>query len=381
MKKLSVLRRNYTLLLLPLLLLAGCGNQQEEEQMAFPPAEVVAFQVESQEVTLSTALPGRTTAYRYAEVRPQVSGIVIKRLFEEGAEVSEGESLYQIDDQLYRAALAVQQANLATAEAALESAELRYQRYTQVIGSNGVSQQDLDEAEIALNQAKANMASAEAQLHQAEINLEYTQVRAPISGRIGRSSVTEGALVTAQQATSLALIQQLDPIYVDVSKSAQEMLDLRLQIQSGQVVAMEPAEVTISLENGMDYPHKGRVASSEVLVSETTGSVILRAVVPNPEQILLPGMYVHTEIAEGVQPRAILIPQQSLMRDRTGGAMVYLINAENMIEARPVTADRAIGDKWLVSEGLAAGDRIVLEGIQKVQPGAPVSPVMAGTQE
>ncbi len=329
-------------------------------------------------MTLARTLPGRASPYLVAEVRPQVTGIVEKRLFDEGSRVKEGQPLYQLDAATYRAAHASARAALARAEAGLEAARLRARRADQLVGERLISQQDYDSAAAALLQAEADVAAAEATLQGATVTLARTRITAPISGRIGRSSITQGALVTANQDEVLATIQQLDPIYVDVTQSSAELLELRKAIAAGQVEAGRHLPVAIQLEDGSRYPHDGRLAFAEVTVEPTTGSYMLRIEVPNPEHVLLPGMYVNAEVGSGVRPDALLVPQQGITRGPKGDAYAMVVDAEGNVERRPVRVGRSLGDKWLVEDGLAAGDRVIVEGLQKIRPGAPVQPTEAG---
>lgn len=342
---------------------------------AKPPQDVGVITLVAQKVTLSTDLPGRTSSYRVAEVRPQVNGVLLKRLFTEGAEVKEGQQLYQIDPAPYQAALDSAQATLQHANAALNIAKLQADRYQSLKSSNAISKSDYDTTMATQQGALADVASAKAAVESAQINLTYTRVLAPISGRTGRS-VTEGALVTTNQAASLVTIQQLDPIYVDIPQSTALMTRLRREIASGQIksVGDNEAAITLTLEDGSAYDQPGRLQFSEVTVDQGTGSVILRAVFPNPKAFLLPGMFVTAHLEEGVSEHGILVPQQGVTRDPRGQATSYIVTADNKVELRSIRTDRAIGDKWLVSEGLAAGDRVIVTGLQKVMPGATVNP-------
>jgi len=349
-----------------LALVGGCGKPQE--QAAPPPPEVTVVTLKAQPVTLDTELPGRTTAYRVADVRPQVAGIILKRFFTEGTDVKAGQQLYQIDPAPYEAIYASAKADAVAAKAQAE-------RYEQLVEANAISKQDYDNAVAA-------KLKAEAAAEQARINLVYTKVLAPISGRIGRSAVTEGALVTAGQATALATIQQLDPIYVDAVQPSAMLLRLRRDFASGRLkkVGDQQAEVTLKLEDGSAYPQAGKLQFSEVTVDATSGSVTLRAVYPNPDGFLLPGMFVHQRIQEGVDDSALLVPQQAVTRDPSGAATTLVVNAENTVEPRIVQTERTVGDKWLVTSGVKAGDRVIVEGVLKVRPGAVVKPVEQGSQ-
>jgi membrane fusion protein (multidrug efflux system) len=331
-------------------------------------------------VTLHTELAGRTSATRYGEVRPQVSGIIRERKFVEGTDVKAGQVLYQVDDAVYKAAVESAKAALAKAEANLKSAQVTASRYEELSRVDAVSRQARDDARAALAQAKADVAAAKAALESARIDLEHSRITAPIGGRIGRSSVTAGALVTAGQAQSLATIQQLDPIYVDLTRSATELMQLRRDLESGKLrsVDKDQARVKLLLPDGTPYEHEGRLQFSEVTVDPGTGSVTLRAVFPNPDRHLLPGMYVRALLEEGVRDNAILAPQRGVTRDARGQAVALVVDGEGKVAQRLVVTERAIGDQWLVSEGLAAGDRLIVEGLQKIRPGMPVTVVDAG---
>jgi len=335
-----------------------------------------------QSVTLTTELPGRTSAHLVAEVRPQVGGIIQQRLFTEGSDVKAGQALYQIDPATYKAAFASARAAQAKAEANLIPARLKEQRFRDLVKIKAVSQQDYDDANAALKQAEADLASSKAAVESARINLAYTRVTAPISGRIGRSTVTTGALVTASQPAALATIQQLSSMYVDVTQSSAEMLRLKRQLASGLLKdnAAAQARVRLLLEDGSAYPVPGSLKFSEVTVEESTGSITLRAVFPNPKQVLLPGMFVRAVLEEGVDDQAILVPQRGVTRNPAGNALVMVVGPEDKVEQRLVKVARTIGDSWLVSEGLKAGDRVILEGIQKAKPGSPVKVVPFGSK-
>ncbi len=361
--------------------LTACQDKQPAATGERPPAEVTVVTVAPQQVNLTTELPGRAVAFRKAEVRPQVSGLLQRRLFEEGTTVEAGQQLYQIDAERYEAAVQTAKANLAKAKANATSAQAREKRYENLLGQKAISQQNYDDALATSRQAAADVAVSEAALVTAQIDLDYTRVVAPISGRIGKSSVTEGALVSAQQAGVLATIHQLDPIYVDLAQPAARILDLRRQIMSGELAARDSAPVTITLEDGTVYPHKGELQFTEMNVNETTGTVVVRALFPNPDHLLLPGMFVRAEIQEGVRGQALLVPQRGVTRDREGNATALVVNADNKVEVRTLTASRAIGNNWLVENGLSAGDRVIVEGLQKVAPGATVKPAEAAAPQ
>nr|WP_324259158.1 efflux RND transporter periplasmic adaptor subunit [Cellvibrio fontiphilus] len=360
------------------LLLAGCDDANPDAAkaaQAVPEVGVVTVAVSN--LPLQTELPGRTSAFRKAEVRPQVSGIIQQRLFTEGTEIKAGTALYQIDPASYKAAVSSAQAELVRTQAALAAADAREKRYQNLVAIKAISQQDYDDALASRNQAKAAVAVARAALESATINLEYTRVLAPIDGVISKSAVTEGALVNAGQADVLADILQLDPIYVDVSQSADELLQLRRQMKNGQVVAVDSASVRLLLEDGSVYEHEGSLQFAEVGVNESTGTVTLRAQFPNPDRLLLPGMFVRAQVEEGVRNNAILIAQRGVTRDRTGSATAMVVNREGIVEQRQLITGRAVGDQWLVLDGLAEGDRVIVEGLQKVKPGVPVKTVPA----
>ena len=339
-------------------LLSGCKKEEAAPVSQIPQVGVVTLQ--AQPYTLVSDLPGRTIAYRVAEVRPQVNGIILKRLFKEGSEVKEGQQLYQIDPSVY-------EATLASAKANLQSTRSLSDRYKQLVAEQAVSRQEFDDAQ-------AKRLQAEATLKGAEIDLRYTKVLAPLSGRIGRSNVTEGALVSNGQADAMAVIQQLDPIYVDVTQSSAELLKLRRELESGrlQKVGENAAKVTLNLEDGSTYAQEGRLEFSEVSVDQTTGSVTLRAVFPNPEHNLLPGMFVHARLNNGVNAAAILAPQQGVTRDLKGQPTALVVNQDNKVELRQLKASRTVGSDWLIEEGLNPGDRLITEGLQYVKPGAEV---------
>ncbi|MBD9408635.1 efflux RND transporter periplasmic adaptor subunit [Stutzerimonas stutzeri] len=344
--------------------LAGCQEEAAPPAQQKPTVGVVTLQAEPFAVT--TDLPGRTRAYRIAEVRPQVNGIIQKRLFTEGSEVKAGQQLYQIDAAVYEATLKSAQASLASSKSLAD-------RYAELVKDQAVSKQAYDEARAASLQA-------EAELERARIDLRYTKVLAPISGRIGRSAVTEGALVSNGQAQELATIQQLDPIYVDVTQPARDLLALRRDLAEGrlQKAGENAAKVTLKLEDGSDYGHEGKLEFSEVTVDPGTGSVTLRAVFPNPDKVLLPGMFVHAQLVAGLKSEAILVPQQGVTRNTKGEPTAMVVNAENKVELRPIKTERAVGNRWLVGEGLQPGDRVITEGLQFIQPGVEVEVAPAG---
>ncbi|EBK2699518.1 TPA: efflux RND transporter periplasmic adaptor subunit [Salmonella enterica subsp. salamae serovar 1,4,12,[27]:b:[e,n,x]] len=353
-------------------LLAGCNDQGDTPAHAGEP-QVTVHVVETAPLAVTTELPGRTSAFRIAEVRPQVSGIVLKRNFTEGSDVEAGQSLYQIDPATYQADYDSAKGELAKSEAAAAIAHLTVKRYVPLVGTKYISQQEYDQAIADARQADAAVVAAKAAVESARINLAYTKVTSPISGRIGKSNVTEGALVTNGQSTELATVQQLDPIYVDVTQSSNDFMRLKQSVEQGSL-HKDSANSTVQLvmENGQVYPLKGTLQFSDVTVDESTGSITLRAVFPNPQHSLLPGMFVRARIDEGVQPNSILVPQQGVTRTPRGDAMVMVVNDKSQVEARNVVAAQAIGDKWLISEGLKPGDKVIVSGLQKARPGVQV---------
>ena len=375
------------LLLSSLLFLPGCDRagvnaaQTGSADAAAPLPQVGIVEIRPRPVSLDTELAGRTTSYLIAEVRPQVSGIILDRAYEEGSRITVGQLLYRIDPATYQAAYDSAVATLRRDEAAMTRARLTADRYRELLKTKSVSQEVYDDAAAALKQAKATVDIDKAALESARINLDYTRVTAPISGRIGRSNVTQGALVTASQATPLATIQQYDPIYVDVTQSSAELLRLKRVLASGQLqpTGELDANVALILEDGTNYAHRGRLQFTEVSVDENTGSVTLRAVFPNPEHQLLPGMYVRAVITEGVKQAAILAPQKAVTRDAKGRASAMVLGSGDRIEQRNLTLDRAVGNQWLVTAGLQPGDRLIVDGLQKVRPGIPASAVNLDT--
>jgi membrane fusion protein (multidrug efflux system) len=362
--------------------LCGCGRAQAPTGQQGP-TEVGVVTLATRSVDIVDELPGRTVAYRVAEVRPQVSGIVQQRMFAEGSEVKAGEQLYQIDPATYNAALHSAEAALQRAEANRDKAKLLRDRYGPLRESNLVSQQAYDDAVAGFDAAEADVAAAKAQRETARINLVYCQVLAPIAGRIGRTLVTEGALVTSQQETPLALVQQLDPIYVDITQSSVEMLRLQRALASGGLQRDEQnqAEVSLTLEDGSLYPERGKLQFAEVSVEPSTGAVVLRALFPNPRKELLPGMFVRAQLTQAMKRDALLVPQRGVTRNQRGEAVVLVVGDGNIVAERTVTAARVIGNDWLISDGLRAGERVVLEGLQKVRPGDEVRPVEVAVEQ
>jgi membrane fusion protein (multidrug efflux system) len=355
--------------------LIACGGHGDETSSG-PAPQVTVLTLKKQPVTLTRSLPGRTSAYLIAEVRPQVSGIVKRRLFIEGGNVTAGQVLYDLDDSLYRAQYNSAKASLQKAQATLQAARLAAKRSAELVGIEAVSAQDNETAVAALGQADADVAAAQAAVDSGAVNLAYAHIVAPISGRIGKSTVTQGALVTAGQAAPLATIQQLDPIYVEVNQSSSEWLALKQDIDAGRVEtdrAAAPAKIL--LENGAAYPHEGQLQFSDVTVDPSTGNFLLRAIVPNPRLLLLPGMYVQAILNEGLLTQALLAPQVGITRDAKGNGSAMVVNRAGKVEARSVRVSRTLGDQWLVEEGLSAGDRLIVEGLQKVQPDMPVQAV------
>jgi membrane fusion protein (multidrug efflux system) len=354
--------------------LAGCDKKRTTQAPPAAPVQVGVVTLKAQSVALTTELPGRTTAFLTADVRPQVSGLVTRRIFIEGAEVKAGEQLYQIDPATYQAAYDSAVATLAHNQAALASARAKSARYRPLAAAQAVSRQDYDDAVASAGEAAADIGTAQASIEQARINLGYTKVTSPISGRIGRSSVTPGALVTANQTTVLATVTQLDPIYVDVTQPATTLLRLRQELAAGKLQASGPnqAKVELILEDGSKYPVPGTLQFSEVTVDQGTGTVLLRAIFPNADHSLLPGLYVRAELQEGVDDKGLLVPQQGVAHNTHGDPTVLVVDKDNKAALKIVQTSRTFGDKWIVTGGLAAGDRVIVDGLQKVRPGAVV---------
>ncbi|ECE0515095.1 multidrug efflux pump subunit AcrA [Salmonella enterica subsp. enterica] len=360
------------LMLSGILALTGCDDKQDQQGgQQMPEVGVVTLKTEPLQIT--TELPGRTVAYRIAEVRPQVSGIILKRNFVEGSDIEAGVSLYQIDPATYQATYDSAKGDLAKAQAAANIAELTVKRYQKLLGTQYISKQEYDQALADAQQATAAVVAAKAAVETARINLAYTKVTSPISGRIGKSSVTEGALVQNGQASALATVQQLDPIYVDVTQSSNDFLRLKQELANGSLKQENgKAKVDLVTSDGIKFPQSGTLEFSDVTVDQTTGSITLRAIFPNPDHTLLPGMFVRARLQEGTKPTALLVPQQGVTRTPRGDATVLVVGADNKVETRQIVASQAIGDKWLVTDGLKAGDRVVVSGLQKVRPGAQV---------
>ena len=361
-------------------MLTGCKDDATQGQAAaqrqMPPTEIMYVTAKTGDQMLETVLSGRTSAFYEAEVRPQVNGILQKKLFKDGTEVKAGDQLYQIDAAPYQAAIKSAEAAVAQAQAALSKASADAKRSTELLKVNAVSKQSDDAAQAALKSARANLKAAQAQLTNAKINLTYSKVLSPITGRISRSEFTEGALMSAYQVQPLTRVQQLDPIYVDVTQTADDLIRIRRDIASGALKtdADGNARVVLKYDDGTTYAHEGRLTFTDVTVNETTGTVNLRAVFPNPDKVLLPGLYVRAQLIEGIRPDSIVLPMQCVMRDAKGDASVYVVGEGNKIEARPVVATRTIGTNWLIDSGLKNGDRVVFQGFQRIRPGAVVTP-------
>ncbi len=356
-----------------LALMAACSK---EEAPPPPPTPTVGVVTVAQEaVTLTTELPGRIAAVETSEVRPQVSGVIRRRLFTEGAMVRSGQVLYEIEDAPYRAALGTAQGLLGAAQSQINATRLQAQRYGQLVALNAVSKQEADNATASAQQARANVAAQRAAVEAARVNLNFTRIKAPISGRIGRSIFTAGALVQTGQTDALATIQRTDTVYVDVTQSAAQLLDLKAAMASGGVTRGDgTARVQLILPNGQTYPIEGRLQFAEVTVDPATGAVTLRASFPNPNGLLLPGMYVRAKLVEGIRSQAIMAPQEGITRDPRGKATAMVVTAQNKVEQRNVVTDRVIGDKWIVTSGLKPGDKLIVEGLLNLRPGTTVKP-------
>ncbi len=361
----------------PLLALLACSGEDRNAAAARPRVVEVGFvTLQARSVTVSRQLAGRTNAFLTSEVRPQITGIIKSREFTEGSEVKRGQALYKIDAARYQAARDEAKAALQSARASASALESKAERYKGLRGNEAVSAQEADDVIAAAAQATARVAQARAALETASINLDYTTIAAPISGRIGRSLVTAGALVTTNQSQALATIQQLDPIYVDITQSSAELLELRRQLAKGDALPAK-AQLTLTLEDGTNYAHPGTLEFAEAMVDENTGSVTLRAKFPNPDETLLPGMFVRVNAPQAVLPKAVLAPQQGITRDPKGRATAFVVGKGDVAEARTVTTGQAIGDQWLILDGLEAGDRLIVEGTSKIRPGAQLKPVAA----
>jgi membrane fusion protein (multidrug efflux system) len=351
--------------------LTACGRHEGPPQGQGPvPVTIVTLNL--QPVTLTRELPGRAIPYLVAEVRPQVNGIVAQRLFTEGGLVKAGQPLYQLDDATYRADAESARANLARAQATLFTTQLNARRSAELVKIDAVSKQDDETTAAALLQVEADVKAAQAAVDRANVVLGYARITSPISGRIGKSSVTQGALVTANQTAPLSTVQQLDPIYVDLTQSSAELLELRKAFAAGTLKGAGDLPVTILLEDGTRYEHDGRLAFTDVTVDPSTGSYALRVVVPNPDSLLLPGMYVRAVVSNGLRQNAVLVPQQGVARDPKGNTTAMVARPDGTAELRQIRVSQTVGDQWLVEEGLAAGDRVIVEGLQKIRPGLPV---------
>lgn len=357
-------------------LLAGCGNEEANAPVAVAP-EVGVIRVSTRPVVFTTELPGRTSPFLVAEVRPQVGGIIQKRIFKEGSVVKAGDILYQIDPETFKAQVDSAEAALKKAEANLLPARLKAERYADLVKVNAVSQQECEDALAASQQARAEVGVCRAAVKTARIDLNYTSVRSPITGHIGKSAVTDGALVTANQAAPLATVQQLEPMYVDVTQSSTDLARLRRNLESGKLTRVDDSHIGVKLllEDGTPYNYEGKLQFTDVTVDQSTGAVTLRAIFPNPDQELLPGMYVRAVISEGKDDSVILVPQSGVMRDATGNAKIFVVGADNIVEERSVKTGRVIEDSWQITEGLKHGERVVLEGLLRVRNGVKVTPV------
>jgi membrane fusion protein (multidrug efflux system) len=359
--------------------LCACNKKDKPAPRPTGPVEVGVVTIQPQAVTLRKELPGRTSALRVAEVRARVNGIVQKRLFQEGSDVKEGQALFKIDPAPYTAALESATAQVARAEATIAATRSLAERYQKLVETNAVSKQELDDAVAKQKTAEADLAAARAAVKRAAIDVGYTTVTAPLAGRIGRAEVTEGAYVQAQTATLLATIQQIDQVYVDLTWSSAEAMRLRRAIESGEIeTEHKQAKVVLILDDGREYGEPGMLQFTDVTVDSTTGSISLRAVFPNPKRELLPGMFVRARIEEGTQANALLVPQRAVTRDQAGRPMALVVTTANKVERRQLAAEREIGDAWLVTSGIAAGERVIVEGLQKVRPGSDVVAVPAG---
>ena len=362
--------------------LSGCSNNHSPANIAPKAVEVGVVTLAAQALTLTTELAGRTSAYMIAQIRPQVGGIVQKRAFEEGAVVKAGDLLYQIDPASYQATFASEQASVARAESTLNAARLKAQRQSELLAIEAISKQDDEDAQVSLQQAQADLRSAQAALESARINLGHTRITTPISGRVEVSSVTPGALLTANQDTVLTKVQQLDPIYVDIPQSSTEVLQLKQALASGKLksVGDNAVRIRLQLEDGTTYAHEGRLQVSGLTVDKDTGAITLRALIPNPQSLLMPGMYVRARLDKAVDPQALLVPQQAISRDIRGQGVALVVLADGKVEQRTVVVAESIGSNWRVTEGLAAGDRVIVEGSSKVRVGQIVHAVaMAST--
>lgn len=379
MKMKMKIKKSFSLFCLPFVMfLSACEKNASQSTQSTPP-EVTVMTIKMEEISLPKELPGRTVAHRIAEIRPQIDGLIIRRYFKEGSDVKKGEDLYQIDPALYKAAYDSAKASLAKSKALLNTNRLKVDRYKALIETRAISRQDYDDAVATLKQTEADVMLGKAAVETAQINLSYTTIKAPISGRIGRSSVTEGTLVTANQPTALSTVQQLDPMYIDLTQSSNDVLELKRELEKGHLKKVDEkhAKVHLILENAEIYKEFGSLEFTDVTVDTSTGAVILRALFPNPNQDLLPGMFVRAQLIEAMNANALLAPQRGITRDRTGNATAFVVNAQNVVELRIVKTDKMIGKSWVISKGLNVGDQIIIEGIQKIKPGMSVKPIEA----
>ncbi len=354
--------------------MSGCGRGDKDATANKPPPEVAVVTIQAEVVALTAELPGRTSPFAISDVRPQITGIIQARLFQEGATVKAGQPLYQIDPAAYQASFDQAKAQLAYAQANIRTTRLKAERYAELLKINGVDKQDSDDAAAAYGQAVALVAEDAASLESARINLAYTRITSPITGRIGTSSFTQGALVTTGQSSALTTVQTLDPIYVDIVQSTSDLLKLRRALAKGALSDTGPAStaVKLTLDDGTPYAPEGQLKLTDVTVDQTTGSVTLRAVFPNPDAILLPGMYVRAIVPQGSDPAAVLAPQRGVTRDPSGKAIAMIVDAEGKAQSRDIETGRMVGNRWLVTKGLNAGDRVIVDGLQNVKPGEPV---------
>lgn len=370
--------RHFAVLLSGALLVAGCSDSKPSG----PPGgatmgdvEVGVITLHPQPVTITASSPGRTAASLVAEIRPQVDGLIQERLFTEGSQVKAGDLLYQIDPRTYQAAYDSAAASLQKAQGALPSAQAKVDRYRQLVGANTITAQNLDDANASLLQAKADVALAEAAVETAKINLDFTKITAPITGVIGTSTVTKGALITAKQTDAMATIRQIDPMYVDLTDSSTNLLKIRKQIDSGRIQSDGPGKISLTLEDGSVYGQKGKLLSFDANVSETTGTFSMRATIANPDGKLLPGMYVRAIADIGTDPAGFLVPQRAVNRNAKGAATAMFVNADGKVETRILNTKQSVGSNWLVDQGVADGDRLIVDGLQKVRDGATVKPI------
>jgi membrane fusion protein (multidrug efflux system) len=369
-------------LLIPFfILLAACEQGASAPPYMPGPSPVTVVTLQSESITLTRELPGRVTPFLVAEVRPQVTGIVQEQMVNEGGVIEAGQVLYQLDDANYRANYNSARASLTRANVALEIARINAARSEQLVQTGAISKQNHDNSIALLRQAEADVGVAQAAVASSEVTLNFARITAPINGRIGRSSVTKGALVTSNQADPMVTVQQLDPIYIDLTQSSAELLELREQVQTGTLSSTMDIPVTIMLENGAEYEHDGKLKFSEVSVDPSTGSYMLRVEVSNPDNLLLPGMYVRARLGVGMRENALLVPQQGIARDPTGNAIAMVVDAESKVEQRAVQVSRTVGNKWLVDTGLLAGDQVIIEGLQKIRPGMPVEVTDASSSQ